>query len=289
MPPDTIQGVNVEGSVAAESADELFPASERVVYKANTLVSVRCQLRFPAILRIDAEPPAAFQEIIRSEYPQLRDRSADLLQVPPEIPAPVAQFIRSAVSSQAQRTAYDFASEDGKWTVSLNREFLALTTTDYPRWEEFRKRLNGPLDALLKTYSPGPFTRIGLRYQNVIRRSRLGLANERWGALLEPHVIGMLGSEAIDRSTRQAMTQTLIQFPKERGNVNIRYGLAQEQPSGELCYLIDNDFFTDKSTGAADVYTKLDFFNQQSGRLFRWCIGNGKLHLAMGPQPHSGS
>ena len=42
----------------------------RFIYEKNQLVEVICQLRFPAILSIDSETPAAFQEKVRARYPR---------------------------------------------------------------------------------------------------------------------------------------------------------------------------------------------------------------------------
>jgi hypothetical protein len=51
------------------AADYLNPAPlkdyPRVIYKRNPIIGVVCELRFPPILRIAAEPPVAFQEWIR--------------------------------------------------------------------------------------------------------------------------------------------------------------------------------------------------------------------------------
>ncbi|HQU44113.1 MAG TPA: TIGR04255 family protein, partial [Pirellulales bacterium] len=55
-----------------------LPEFPRVIYGKNPLEVVICQLRFPPILRIGAELPAEFQERIRKDYPEFRDRSAAL-------------------------------------------------------------------------------------------------------------------------------------------------------------------------------------------------------------------
>ena len=47
----------------------LFPPTQRVIYHENPLVEVVCQFRFPTILKIDAEIPVAFQEAVRSTFP----------------------------------------------------------------------------------------------------------------------------------------------------------------------------------------------------------------------------
>lgn len=54
---------------------DLFPVAPRVVYDKSPLVEVVCQLRFPTVLRIEAEVPSAFQEAVRSRFP-LFDRQA---------------------------------------------------------------------------------------------------------------------------------------------------------------------------------------------------------------------
>jgi uncharacterized protein (TIGR04255 family) len=50
-----------------------FPEdSPRVIYGRNPLEQVICQIRFPTILKIDTELPAAFQEQIRSDISVIR-------------------------------------------------------------------------------------------------------------------------------------------------------------------------------------------------------------------------
>ena len=43
----------------------MFSYEDRCIYRRSPLIEVICQLRFPAILRIDAQAPAQFQEAIR--------------------------------------------------------------------------------------------------------------------------------------------------------------------------------------------------------------------------------
>jgi len=277
-------------SDATQLESSPFPESPRVIYANNPLVEVVCQLRFPALLRVDVEPPAAFQEQIRAEYPVLKDKSNEILGLPADLPPLVANLLRSPGGRQASQAAYDFVSADGKWTVSLTRDFLALATTSYKRWEQFKEHLNGPLKALVDVYAPSWFSRIGLRYQDLIKRSSLGLADRPWPELLKQPITGLLASSDLRATVTQTLTQTVIRLPNERGYINLRHGLVQVAGSDEICYLIDNDFFIDQQTRPKDVYDKLDFFNQQSGRLFRWCITD-VLDKAMEPElvPLSGN
>src|SRR5262245_7091139 len=103
-----------------------FPEAERVIYEKNPLAEVICQVKFPPILRIDSELPAQFQERIRQNYPLFQEKqmSEGDIALPPEM----AQLLKSEFFARRGRAAYDFASSDGVWTVSLTRDFLALST-----------------------------------------------------------------------------------------------------------------------------------------------------------------
>lgn len=57
-----------------------FPPTPRVRYELNPIQEVICQLRYPPILRIGAEAPAAFQEVIRKDYPLYSSVRPELLR-----------------------------------------------------------------------------------------------------------------------------------------------------------------------------------------------------------------
>src|SRR5712691_13090581 len=145
----------------------IFPDASRVLYERNTLDAVICQLRFPQILRIEADEPVAFQERIRSEYPILNTRTQlDLAGVlAPEIAKLVGENLPLPLR---QGRAYDFTSSDDKWKTTLAGTFIALTAARgaYVRWDDFKSRLTPLVNAVNEIYQPAFFSRIGLRYQN---------------------------------------------------------------------------------------------------------------------------
>src|SRR5438132_1497631 len=142
-----------------------FPDSPRVIYAKNPLIEVVCQLRFPSILRIDSELPAAFQEKIRGAYPIFRENQITDLKI--DLPPEIVQLSGGAIpaSWRTGKVSYDFISADEQWKVGLTREFIALTTAKYERWEDFKAHLEAPLQAFIELYSPAFFSRIGLRYR----------------------------------------------------------------------------------------------------------------------------
>lgn len=260
-----------------------FPEAQRVLYDRNPLDTVICQLRFPQILRIEAEDPVAFQERIRGEYPVFSARAqVDLASAfPPEF----AKLMAENLSLQLrQGRAYDFTSSDEKWKTTLTGTYLALTATRaYVRWEDFKSRLTPLIGALVDVYQPAFFSRIGLRYQNVIRRSTLGLEGVPWRELIQAHVAGELASSLPETVIVGINAAVKLQFDGDE-QVVVRHGLAELEGSAETAYGLDGDFFTGARTEVTDALDRLENFNRGARRLFHWCITE-RLHEAMGPRP----
>src|SRR4051794_41662371 len=72
------------------------------------------------------------------------------------------------------RTTYQFVTGDERFVLSLTRDFVALATPDYLRWEEFRDHLTVAVEALVEVYHDrrDP-TRLGCRGEPGLR-PRLG-------------------------------------------------------------------------------------------------------------------
>lgn len=259
-----------------------FPAVDRVIYKQNPLDRVICQLRFPTILRIDSDAPIYFQEAMREHYPFYEEK----VTVPAQAISGITGVSAENFTKLLQpKKAYEFSSENKKWVVSLTKDFLALTSRDYVRWEEFKLHLEKAVSALIEFYSPNFYSRVGLRYQNVICRSALGLDEEKWNTLLKPHISAELSLPDIQETVLEAGHNIVFELENPTCRVRIQHGLVQRTPNEENCYLIDNDFFTEERTEIDDdVWQLLEYFNSRSSRLFRWCIDD-KLHEAMGPEP----
>lgn len=263
-----------------------FPDSRRVIYQKNPLEQVICQLRFPPILRIDAEPPARFQEAIRQEYPLFEEKFEGSVDIPSEIAEQLpSEFLRLPGMGVRERRSYQFRTLDEQVTFSLTRDFVALATNSYTRWEEFQFNFRKPFEAFQQEYSPVLFTRVGLRYQDVIRRSQLGLEDTPWSELLQPYIAGVLAVPDVKQSHVTSTMQVVeMNLSHNYGKVTIRHGFATDTRTNEICYLIDNDFFAEKIKDSNDVIERLNQFNLRARRLFRWCITD-RLHEAMEPQP----
>jgi uncharacterized protein (TIGR04255 family) len=257
-----------------------FPDAPRVIYDENPLDRVICQVRFPPILGIDANPPADFQEIIRAEFPEFHEKKEPTIAFPSKGIVDFSQEVfRQALPMEV--TNYEFSSEDGLYTVNLTRTFLALTAKEYKKREQFKEKLNGPLRALIKTYKPAYFSRIGLRYIDVIQRSLLNLDGVPWNELLKPHILGLLSSTEIKDEILSGESKYEVRLD---GNsiVRIATNLAKSEQDEE-CFVVDSDFFCTSKTKLEDLWERLNFFHDMASRLIQYLI-MPRLHDAMKPE-----
>lgn len=260
-----------------------FPESDRVIYSKNPLKEVICQLVFPAMLRMDSETPYKFQEAIKTTYPNFAEEQAANIQfLMPQMRAVEVESAAQNLSLQSKKV-YKFTSDDAQWTVTLTRDSLALSTREYRSWNDFQERFNGPLDALVAEYAPPYVTRLGLRYINIIDRAELELEGVSWWDLLAPPIAGELADPNVGEMVVGCANQVTLSM---EGNTNIvlNHGLATGNPPGKVVYLIDSDFSTTEKTEVINVRTRLKEFNNNSGKLFRWCISE-LLHQSLDPQP----
>lgn len=260
-----------------------FPEVQRVIYKKSPLDQVICQMRFPSILKIDTEIPAEFQDRIRKEFPNFSETSELKLEIPQTMrgQGPL-DLLRSAQQTLGNKN-YEFISEDNLWKVNLTRTFVALTSNKYERWEEFKNRLFGPLNALVEIYAPTYFSRIGLRYIDVIKRSRLGLTDTSWNELLQPYILGILGSPEAEEYVQNFENRYEIRLADQESLVTLNTRFVTHIDDGEICYMIDSDFYNTGKIAIKNAIEKLDYFNKRASRLLQWCITD-RLHQAMEPQ-----
>lgn len=254
-----------------------FPDSPRVIFTKNPLVEVICQVRFGRLLRIDSELPVAFQEALRADYPELRETKSARL------PEPLAGVV--GIQPNTVTTTFEFLDREAIWKVGLTSTFLALSTMQYTRWEHFKRRLKLALDTLTAVYGVSRYTRVGLRYRDLISRSHVGMKDARWTELIRPELLGELANEEFERALKHASRQLVLSLDYPGALVRLSHGLVEvedDRGNVEDCYLVDADFHTERETERADAEECLDRFNEESGRLFRWCITRS-LHDALGP------
>lgn len=259
-----------------------FPHSKRVVYKTNPIVQVVCQLRFPTILAINAEPPARFQEQVRKDYP-LYEKEDPMPGLPTEIAGLLSQLPLSMVPGTP---IHKFLTPDSKRFISLANEWVALTEgqSSYTRWEGFAAEVKRAQEALEKVYEPAFYTRVGLRYQDTIDRERLGLNDVPWGALLKLPITGLLGADEVYSEVTEAQSVARLSLTGlPGGGATIRYGLRRGDDEASV-FFVDADFFAEGRRTVHELFGALETLHNGVGDFFRWSITD-RLEQALGPDP----
>jgi uncharacterized protein (TIGR04255 family) len=118
---------------------------------------------------------------------------------------------------------------------------------------------------------------------DVIAKSTLGLEAE-WRELIQPYIAGTLSLPDMADRIQDQISIAVISMKPQEFQVRLQQGLVKHNETGEICYLVDSDFFTldGQQIEVDDGINKLNAFNEQARRLFRWCITD-KLHMALEP------
>lgn len=261
--------------------DGLFPSSPRLIFEKAPLTQVVAQVQFPTILKIQ-QTPADFQERIRSAFP-LYETGPDIAVAQEgalQLPAQIIQMLKNMPGAIPHR----FITAGRDATVTLASSSLALSTVKYTRWEEFLALFQLPLSALVEMYKPPFFTRLGLRYINIIRREAIGLASSSWSSLIRAEVLGELAVPSFESNVETATKQIRLKIPNHRGTVLFQHGVTIVLPQNTRAYALDFDISKEGQIGVADAEPCLGRFHQLAGRAFRWCI-TPELRDALGPRP----
>jgi uncharacterized protein (TIGR04255 family) len=245
------------------------------------LGEVICQFRFPAVLKISATAPADFQDAIRDDYPWYEEQAGG-----PSFPKEIIDLLPSGIPAPVlpRQPVYQFFTEDRGRSITLGQESITISENNYQDWASFRKEIERAERVLRGIYAPSFYTRVALRYRDVLDREEYGLREVPWEKLLNPSFIGILGDGRLSDDIYESQSRALLKIPDvDSGFVLIEHGLASGEQGGQPVYLIDSDFFTNKRCKSHDALQSLDRFNKWGGHLFRWATKD-KLRTALRPR-----
>ncbi|OGQ77597.1 MAG: hypothetical protein A2289_20305 [Deltaproteobacteria bacterium RIFOXYA12_FULL_58_15] len=241
--------------VEKETLQPVFslPLVENPPFKKNLIKSAICELRFPILTSLRSQPaPDNFSTALRGPYPYYEQG-----------------FVIAPGQNEAE-LAHVFKTRDRHWTVSLRQAAVSLETDTYASFEDFEKKLGKLVEILLPLLDTSFFTRVGLRYVNVVPMHRgelTGWLNPKLHGLSMTPELGHL-----DRAWSELVGRTEI------GRYNLRWGFPNER-SHEL--ILDTDFYAE-DVDAENLMKVLPKLHDQSFALFRWCLDNKAITLMNG-------
>ena len=270
--------INEPFAMGTSAEVDFFPEAPRVIYDKAPLSRVICQLRFPSVLKIESSIPADFQERIRGRFPVFEKSN----QILPTLPAGIPPNFAELLAGQAVGASNRFATEDGKSTIELSSSSIGFSEGNYTRWEAFRETIDLSLRALIEIYRPAYFTRIGLRYINLVNREKIGLEDAHWASLLSKDISSELSIPFFERNIDEFQKLIRINNPNGQGGFLLQHGIVKDQNATSKVYSIDFDFYHDKRTEVNLALAIADELHRLSGRAFRWAISD-LLHSSLGP------
>lgn len=264
--------------------DMRIRSSDRVSYLHNPLQDVTGQVRFPPLLALDDALASKVQAAIAEDFPIVQTGQSMQVSItvgngaPPPVQPPAG----------SQPVVYQFWALDQKQFVTLARDSVTLTVTNYEGWEKFVAKLSRIIELTVGIFEPHTVMRIGLRYRDIIERETMGLNDVPWRDLISPSVLGGLGLsdffEDGDLEDHVKNTITISDIALDGYHLQLRHGLANKQPENRQCFLIDGDYYASSPSAfiLADVLGTFERLHTGAGAVFRRCISE-RLHAALSP------
>ncbi len=243
--------------------------------RQDQLAQVLCQIRFSTILRIRKDDEIVdFQEALRDRYPRYSKQQGMQVLITPA-------GIQQQETPDAQ---HRFDDTEGKFTVVLAPDFVALETTQYTDIEDFATRIVELAQAVEDHFRPAEILRIGMRFINELR-FKGAQPQDEMRAAINPTVLGAAGSDELLNVVASA--QQVLDLSGDSSRILMRHGL---NPSGTTVdpigirgprpewqhpfYLLDLDAFAEQAApyDVAGVDARVRDFNDDVRSLFAWAV-----------------
>ncbi|MCQ9378831.1 TIGR04255 family protein [Methyloversatilis sp. XJ19-49] len=242
---------------ASWNADHLVTVQSNNLdrYKKNFLQQAVCELRFPTLMELgESRPPSVLVNALRKEYPHLE--LANEFTIGP------------GASSTGANNSHIFRSAKLNWTISIKESALSIETSSYSGFPTMRSKILQAVEAAKEVIDTDFFTRIGLRYINIIES----------------------GDEPVTSWINPALVQTLLNGPfksvseyagrlhlsADDGGCLLQHGIRYKQNANKSSpilpdYTIDIDAYRN-TVSIADTESAIDKLHEQAFALFDWAL-----------------
>jgi uncharacterized protein (TIGR04255 family) len=163
-------------------------------------------------------------------------------------------------------------SRKSDWTISLKESAFSVETSKYPGFPEMRERVMQVVAAASKVIDSEFFTRVGLRYINVIDSG----SDPVGGGWVNPELVTPLLSDYF-RGVQEYAGK--LQLGGEEGGCLLQHGIRMKPQSDKddaepvwPDYLVDLDVFRN-GVPVDDAGKAIDAMHAQAFDVFDWAIG----------------
>jgi uncharacterized protein (TIGR04255 family) len=254
-----------------------LPEPDQTLLPRSPLDLVVCQLRFEQQPHASESATAlAIRDALggAERYPRLDQVQAQALNLLAGV------GLAPAIGPPA--AGWRLQSADGEWVVSLMPDHIALETTRYEGWHEFRDRFGELLEATAAQLAPGIEQRLGLRY--IDRISETGAsAPADWRPYLNGDLLGLVLDDALGPAVTAARQQLLLDLG-EGFACTFTHGFLPGD-GGRLDYLLDYDISREGGRPFAvdGVRTALEILHVDALKLFYASISEALLDVLREP------
>ena len=233
----------------ARKAGLAVPSCARQHFPRNFIKTAVCEFRFPTLHDIDGpKPPLAFAKALRKEYPTHS----------------VMAGVNVSPTNVDRSTTHVFKSKRGLWSVNLRASTLSLETSRYDSFEEFEKRIAELADACQSFIDSDFFTRVGIRYVNMLPYDRSKISE--W---VNPSLVGNLASGIFGDATEHSQQ---VRGTTDEGGFLLQHGIGTE--GDKVGYGVDLDFYAE-DVDVTETMAVVRKLHTRQYDLFMWVLGDG--------------
>lgn len=237
------------------------PDREPVEFARNFIRTAVCELRFPTLMEIEGKALTRLQRDLRKSLPNYEKQR-------------VVGVDATAGETGEAEVRHVFSSRKKDFVFTFRTWAIGIEATKYTRFEDFFRLVADVLDVAVPVIDSDFFTRVGLRYLNLIP-----IEDGDFSGWMNPELVGPLERGVFGTVSRYLQE---IRGRAKGGSYTFKHGFVQQD---QAAYLLDYDFFAEdvEIPETADI---LRAFRREAFSFFMWSIGPKVLDRLGAVRPH---
>ena len=251
------------------NADELvlYESPNQNRFKRAAVKQLVCELKFPTLLElVTSRPPTSVVRALRKDYPVL-DASKEVT-------------VNLGLGTAENQQSHIFRNSRTGWVATLKHSSVSVERSNgYEGYAELRKRVLQLIGAVRETIESETWTRIGLRYINVIETSE-----DPADGWINPSLTAPLSAKAFERVADYGGK---IVLTADDGGCLLQHKLQSVEldEAGKVTnskYVIDLDVYRE-DISVSDTASVIDRMHKQAFNLFDWTLGEKTREMLAQP------